>query len=57
LYGLGKFRLVPFSRPSALRDELARTIPDRPFTVAFWDGTTLPSSNGAAGPTFSVRSP
>jgi cyclopropane-fatty-acyl-phospholipid synthase len=48
---------VPLSRPSALRDELARALPDRPFTVAFWDGTTLAPSNGASGPTFTVRSP
>jgi cyclopropane-fatty-acyl-phospholipid synthase len=35
---------------------MAQAIPDRPFTVAFWDGTQLPSTS-ANGPTFSVRSP
>jgi cyclopropane-fatty-acyl-phospholipid synthase len=36
---------------------LQRAIPDRPFSVEFWDGTTLPPSNGVPGPTFQVRSP
>jgi cyclopropane-fatty-acyl-phospholipid synthase len=39
-----------------LRGELERALPDRPFTVQFWDGTELPSTNGG-GPRFSVRSP
>src|SRR5919106_3049434 len=39
-----------------LRREIERTLPERPFGVEFWDGTELPSTNGA-GPTFSVRSP
>ena len=30
-------------------------MPERPFTVRLWDGTTLPSTNG--GPTLEVRSP
>ena len=29
-----------------LRRELAATLPDRPFTVTFWDGTELPATNG-----------
>jgi cyclopropane-fatty-acyl-phospholipid synthase len=40
-----------------LRSALQDVLPDRPFTVEFWDGTTLPSTNGKSGPTFSVRSP
>ena len=51
---------MPFARPAALRSELARALPDRPFTVAFWDGATLaPTRPGPEGdgPTFSVRSP
>jgi len=39
-----------------LRTALAEALPDRPFTVAFWDGTVLPATDGA-GPTLTVRSP
>jgi cyclopropane-fatty-acyl-phospholipid synthase len=39
-----------------IRTELQRALPERPFTVEFWDGTELPSTNGG-GPRFSVRSP
>jgi cyclopropane-fatty-acyl-phospholipid synthase len=38
-----------------LRDEIARVFPDRPFAVEFWDGSTLPPTNGG-GPTFRVQS-
>jgi cyclopropane-fatty-acyl-phospholipid synthase len=41
----------------ALRAALADALPERPFTVRFWDGAGLPSTNGAGGPTFTVRSP
>jgi cyclopropane-fatty-acyl-phospholipid synthase len=43
--------------PSAtsLRDEIARVFPDRPFAIEFWDGSSLPSTNGG-GPTFRVQS-
>jgi cyclopropane-fatty-acyl-phospholipid synthase len=44
------------SNTKPFRDELARAIPARPFTVELWDGTSLPSTNGG-GPTFQVRSP
>ncbi len=40
-----------------LRRALAEALPDRPFTVAFWDGTEVPPSDGVPGPTFRVRSP
>jgi cyclopropane-fatty-acyl-phospholipid synthase len=39
-----------------LRREIEARIPERPFTVEFWDGTRLPSTSGN-GPVFSVRSP
>src|SRR5215207_3233571 len=39
-----------------LRREIETRVPERPFTVEFWDGTRLPSTDGG-GPTFSVRSP
>jgi cyclopropane-fatty-acyl-phospholipid synthase len=48
---------MAFSRPTALREELQRALPDRPFEVAFWDGSTLPSTNGASKTTFRVTSP
>ena len=43
------------SRTAPLRETLARALPDRPFRIELWDGTSLPSTNGG-GPTFSVRS-
>jgi cyclopropane-fatty-acyl-phospholipid synthase len=48
---------MAFSRPAPLRDELARALPDRPFEVEFWDGSTLPPTNGASLTTFRVKSP
>jgi cyclopropane-fatty-acyl-phospholipid synthase len=48
---------MAFSRPDVLRDELRRALPDRPFAVEFWDGSTLEPSGGLAGPTLTVRSP
>src|SRR3954447_20593201 len=48
---------MPLARPSALARELATALPERPFRIEFWDGTTLPSTNGGGGPLFRVRSP
>jgi cyclopropane-fatty-acyl-phospholipid synthase len=47
---------MPFANTAPLRREIAARIPDRPFTVRFWDGTSLPATAGE-GPTFTVRSP
>src|SRR6201994_1682534 len=47
---------MPFADPTSLRRELAARLPDRPFTIKFWDGTVLPATAGE-GPTFTVRSP
>jgi cyclopropane-fatty-acyl-phospholipid synthase len=44
------------ARPAPLRDELAQALPERPFSVEFWDGSRLDATNGS-GPTFHVRSP
>src|SRR4051794_35817333 len=44
------------SRPEPLLRELEHALPDRPFEVRLWDGSTLPATNGG-GPTFEVRSP
>jgi cyclopropane-fatty-acyl-phospholipid synthase len=46
--------LLTSTRP--LRDALADALPDRPFTVAFWDGTRV-EATVPGGPTFTVRSP
>jgi cyclopropane-fatty-acyl-phospholipid synthase len=47
---------MPFATTAPLRREIEARIPERPFTVEFWDGTRLLSTSGN-GPTFSVRSP
>jgi cyclopropane-fatty-acyl-phospholipid synthase len=47
---------MAFANTATLRREIEARIPERPFTVEFWDGTKLPSTSGD-GPTFSVRSP
>ena len=47
---------MPFATTAPLRREIENRIPERPFTVEFWDGSRLPASNGD-GPTFYVRSP
>jgi len=47
---------MPFASTAPLRREIESRIPERPFTVEFWDGTRL-SASSAGGPTFYVRSP
>ena len=47
---------MPFARTAALRGELARALPRRPFAVRFWDGTTVQATEQPA-PTFTIRSP
>jgi cyclopropane-fatty-acyl-phospholipid synthase len=44
------------SSPQPLLRELEHALPERPFAVRLWDGSTLPATNGG-GPTFEVRSP
>src|ERR1700761_3479511 len=48
---------MPFANTAPLRREIAARIPPRPFTVRFWDGTSLPPTEGEGGPTFTIRSP
>jgi cyclopropane-fatty-acyl-phospholipid synthase len=43
------------TRTAAFRAELERALPDRPFSISFWDGGRLESTG--PGPTLSVRSP
>ena len=47
---------MPFARTEPLRRELERTFPERPFAIEFWDGSSVPSTDGD-GPVFAVRSP
>lgn len=46
---------MPFASTATLRREIDARIPERPFTVEFWDGTKLPATGD--GPTFFIRSP
>jgi cyclopropane-fatty-acyl-phospholipid synthase len=46
---------MAFARTGPLRRELAAALQQRPFTVSFWDGTTVPGTGD--GPTFHVRAP
>jgi cyclopropane-fatty-acyl-phospholipid synthase len=48
---------MALSRSTPLRDELARALPDRPFAIEFWDGSTLPPTDGTIATTFRVKSP
>ena len=40
-----------------LRAVLAEALPDRPFTLSLWDGTSLPPTNGDGGPVFRITTP
>ena len=35
---------MPFASTAPLRREIEARIPERPFTVEFWDGTRLPAT-------------
>jgi cyclopropane-fatty-acyl-phospholipid synthase len=48
---------VAFSNTTPLREEIGRVVPSRPFSVEFWDGSSLPATENGGGPTFTVRSP
>ncbi len=47
---------MAFSNTAALRLELERALPERPFTVEFWDGSRVAATVNPA-PTFFIRSP
>jgi cyclopropane-fatty-acyl-phospholipid synthase len=47
---------MPFASTAPLRREIESRIPERPFTIQFWDGTRLAATT-SDGPTFYVRSP
>jgi cyclopropane-fatty-acyl-phospholipid synthase len=46
---------LALSTTGPLRSALAEALPERPFTIAFWDGTEVPAT--APGPRMTVRSP
>jgi cyclopropane-fatty-acyl-phospholipid synthase len=52
----GKVERIAFARTDALRGEIVRSLPSRPFTIEFWDGAIVPAT-GDDGPVFRVRSP
>jgi cyclopropane-fatty-acyl-phospholipid synthase len=47
---------VALSSTAALRRELAAALPQRPFGIAFWDGTSVPATE-PGGPVFRLKSP
>jgi cyclopropane-fatty-acyl-phospholipid synthase len=47
---------MPLANTAPLRREIEARLPERPFTIEFWDGSSLPSTS-EDGPVFSVRSP
>jgi cyclopropane-fatty-acyl-phospholipid synthase len=47
---------MPFARARPLVEELGRAIPERPFTLRFWDGAELGATD-PGGPVFTVHSP
>jgi cyclopropane-fatty-acyl-phospholipid synthase len=48
--------VLAFARTAPLRREIAAALPERPFALRFWDGTTVGATQPDA-PTFSFRSP
>jgi cyclopropane-fatty-acyl-phospholipid synthase len=47
---------LPVATTEPLRKELARALPQRPFTLSFWDGSEL-AATAEAAPTFYIRGP
>ena len=47
---------MPGTTTAPLRRAIERLIPERPFTIEFWDGSAV-SATEDGGPVFSVRSP
>jgi cyclopropane-fatty-acyl-phospholipid synthase len=46
---------LPLARTAPLRAALAQALPERPFSVRFWDGSEVPATS--AGPRLTIRSP
>jgi cyclopropane-fatty-acyl-phospholipid synthase len=49
-------RRAILARPGALRAAIEDLLPDRPFSIEWWDGVVTPSTGGT-GPVLAVRSP
>jgi cyclopropane-fatty-acyl-phospholipid synthase len=47
---------VAFARTAPLREAIEHALPERPFTVRFWDGSSVPATQDTA-PTFIINSP
>ncbi len=47
---------MPLARTAPLRREIATALPQRPFAIEFWDGTSVPATEAGA-PTFRFLSP
>ena len=47
---------MPFARTGPIRRELTAALPERPFSVEFWDGSRVDASS-EGGPTFRLRAP
>jgi cyclopropane-fatty-acyl-phospholipid synthase len=45
-----------FATTAPFRQAFLAHFPERPFSIRFWDGTSIPSTTGG-GPTFDIRSP
>ena len=45
-----------FASTAPFRQAFLAHFPERPFSIRFWDGTSIPSTTGG-GPTFDIRSP
>ena len=55
--GLARAKAPLGSTTQPLRRELETALPERPFELRFWDGSTLPATSGADAAVFSARSP
>ncbi|MDQ6748685.1 MAG: cyclopropane-fatty-acyl-phospholipid synthase family protein [Candidatus Dormibacteraeota bacterium] len=47
---------MPLHQTAPLRRELETALPERPFSIAFWDGSNVPATQADA-PTFTINSP
>jgi cyclopropane-fatty-acyl-phospholipid synthase len=48
---------MPLTTTDSLRREVEQALPERPFTVDLWDGSTIASTGDGDGPRFTVNSP
>jgi cyclopropane-fatty-acyl-phospholipid synthase len=48
---------VRLTTTDPLRREIQRALPERPFAVDLWDGSSIPSTSDGGGPRFTVNSP